>query len=410
MTEKALRARVVLLETKNLARHRAHSTCIINRLRRAVNERRLDIMEVYGVIYLLIDGINDMEYVGQTTRSVEERFNEHKKRKKYLISKAIRAHGAENFAIAILKECANKEELDFWEKHFIKSRNTLSPNGYNLTEGGEGGIPCAEVYAKISAAKKGHEVSKETRAKLAAVNIGKSQTPEAREKNAEAHRGEKNNFFGKHHTEETKAKISEKKKNPSAETRAKLSAINKGRRHTAEARAKMSATRKGKKRQSHTEEAKLKMSVARRGESPYKNLLAEMDTRQISYAALAKILDLTVATVSAKMRGKVKFMVKDIAKLVEFFGKPVEYLMTRDDGEIFSVCKGYNSPFKNLVATIVEHQLTYKSLVEPLGLSTSSVSCKMRGEKNFTPEEMITIKNFLGVEMSVEELFKRFDD
>ena len=381
MTEKALRARVVLLETKNLARHRAHSTCIINRLRRAVNERRLDIM-AYGVIYLLINGINDMEYVGQTTKTVETRFKAHMKADSY-IGKAIRAHGAENFVIAVLKECASKEELDFWEKHFIKSRNTLSPNGYNLTEGGEGGIPCAEVYAKISAAKKGHEVSKETRAKLAAVNIGKSQTPEAREKNAEAHRGEKNNFFGKHHTEETKAKISEKKKNPSAETRAKLSAINKGRRHTAEARAKMSATRKGKKRQSHTEEAKLKMSVARRGESPYKNLLAEMDTRQISYAALAKILDLTVATVSAKMRGKVKFMVKDIAKLVEFFGKPVEYLMTRDDGEIFSVCKGYNSPFKNLVATIVEHQLTYKSLVEPLGLSTSSVSCKIARRKEF---------------------------
>ena len=238
-------------------------------------------MEVYGVVYLLIDGTNDFEYVGQTTKTVEKRFKEHMK-SPYFIGRAIRKHGAENFVIIILKVCYSKKELDYWEKHFIKSRDTMSPDGYNLTDGGEGGIPCEEICEKISAAKMGHEVSEKTRSILSAKNKGKPQTAEAREKNAEAHRGEKNNFFGKH----------------------------------------------------HIGDAIMKNALAHRGKSPYKNLLAELDARQISYNKLAKLL----------------------------------------------------------------------------GLSHSPISRKMSGKQNFKPEEMIAIKNLLGVDISVEELFKRFED
>ena len=114
-------------------------------------------MKVYGVIYLLIDGTNDMEYVGQTKRSVEQRFYEHKRGNHY-IDHAIQKHDENMFVIAILKECYSKEELDFLERHMIRSRDTKVPNGYNLTEGGEGAsgskhIP--EHNAKIAAANKG---------------------------------------------------------------------------------------------------------------------------------------------------------------------------------------------------------------------------------------------------------------
>ncbi len=40
---------------------------------------------------------------------------------------------------------------------------------------------------------------------------------------------------------------------------------------------------------------------------------------------------LSLMSVSLKMREKYNFTVKDIAKLVEIFGKPAEYLMQRDD-------------------------------------------------------------------------------
>ena len=131
-------ARIELLNKQTSRAQSLSGSRIITRSAPCCQERRLGIMEVYGVIYLLINAINDMEYIGQTTRSVEERFKEHKKRKKYYIGNAIRKHGAENFVIAILKVCYSKAELDFWEKHFIKSRDTMVPNGYNCTEGGEG--------------------------------------------------------------------------------------------------------------------------------------------------------------------------------------------------------------------------------------------------------------------------------
>ncbi|MBR1806206.1 MAG: GIY-YIG nuclease family protein [Selenomonadaceae bacterium] len=108
-------------------------------------------MDVYGIVYLLIDGTNDKEYVGQTMYTFEKRFNEHKCGDQY-IDRAIRKRGVEMFATAILKVCYSREELDYWERRLIKSRDTLAPNGYNLTEGGEGGSPCEETKAKISAA------------------------------------------------------------------------------------------------------------------------------------------------------------------------------------------------------------------------------------------------------------------
>ena len=147
-------------------------------------------MEKDGFIYLLIDGTNDMEYVGQTTQSVEERFKQHVSHKKYFIGAAIDKHGAENFVIAILKVCKTQEERNYWEKHFIKYRDTLAPNGYNLTDGGEGGWShTPESIAKISAANSGENhpqfgkpLSDARKAKIAAGQRGKKLSDEHKAK------------------------------------------------------------------------------------------------------------------------------------------------------------------------------------------------------------------------------------
>ena len=75
----------------------------------------------------------------------------------------------------------------------------------------------------------------------------------------------------------------------------------------------------------------MKMSAANRSGSFYKNLLREIINHQTSYNRLEKILGLSSGSLSRKMRGKVKFTEKDIAKLVEIFGLSAEYLMARDD-------------------------------------------------------------------------------
>ena len=137
----------------------------------------------FGVIYLLIDGTNDKEYVGQTTQTVEERFKEHKRCKTSNIGRAIRKHGAENFSAAILKVCESQEKLNCWERHFIKSRGTRWPNGYNNTDGGEGGWErTSESVVKMS--RSGMKHSNESKDLIAQSLTGKPGRPLTEEEKA----------------------------------------------------------------------------------------------------------------------------------------------------------------------------------------------------------------------------------
>ena len=63
----------------------------------------------------------------------------------------------------------------------------MSPDGYNLTHGGEGGSPSEETRAKISAANKGRLPSEAKKGKPP-WNKGKSLSVEHRQKIADAHR------------------------------------------------------------------------------------------------------------------------------------------------------------------------------------------------------------------------------
>ena len=70
---------------------------------------------------------------------------------------------------------------------------------------------------------------------------------------------------------------------------------------------------------------------AQRGNSPYKNLLSELDAHKLSYRRLAELLDISDATISRKLRGERKFTAKDKIKLEEIFGKPADYLLEYDN-------------------------------------------------------------------------------
>lgn len=147
-------------------------------------------MEVYGVIYLLIDGTNDKEYVGQTIRTFEERFKGHLHGDQY-VDRVIRKRGADMFATAILKVCYSQEELDYWERHFIKYRNTMAPNGYNVTAGGEGLRDfhhTEETKAKISATMTGTKQTDEHRANSSAAQQKRYEDPAEHEKASAAQR------------------------------------------------------------------------------------------------------------------------------------------------------------------------------------------------------------------------------
>jgi len=110
------------------------------------------------------------------------------------------------------------------------------------------GRPCsAETRAKISAANKGRKLSAEHRAKIGAAKRGRAVSVEQRAKISAALKGHKGNV-GYIPTPETRAKLSamRKGKPKSAAWRAKIGAANRGKIRSAETRAKISASLKGK--------------------------------------------------------------------------------------------------------------------------------------------------------------------
>lgn len=101
-------------------------------------------------VYKITNIINNKNYIGITTRGLENRWKEHlsvannQNSKDYnaLFKKAIRKYGKENFKIELLENCNSIENMKEKEKFYIAKYNSyaFSPNGwgYNSTMGGDG--------------------------------------------------------------------------------------------------------------------------------------------------------------------------------------------------------------------------------------------------------------------------------
>lgn len=192
-------------------------------------------MDIICGIYKIENKINHKVYIGQSI-DIYTRWYNHKyclrngTHYNLHLQNSWNKYGEENFDFCIIKQC-DKNELDAFEIKYISQYKSYDENfGYNLTFGGEIGIPNSETRKKFS----------------------------------EVNSAENNPMFGKHHTEETKKKISEMKigsKNAMYGKRGELSP-NYGRKHTDEEKRRMSETQKGKKM---SEESRVKQSIAKSG-------------------------------------------------------------------------------------------------------------------------------------------------
>jgi group I intron endonuclease len=204
------------------------------------------------IIYIITNIVNSKKYVGQTVMSLAKRIAAHKNTAKthnYPLYRAFKKYGLDAFIVEQIGEATNKEVLDKMEVFWIQKLNTLVPNGYNLHIGGTGGSCPGEISLQGKrrigeAAKKrmtGRIVSEETREKL------------------------RLNSTGIRFTEERKRAISEAKKGKPAWNKGKSGVI-----PSIETRAKMSAAHKGKRHASyvkkpHSEATKQKMSASAKG-------------------------------------------------------------------------------------------------------------------------------------------------
>ena len=156
------------------------------------------------LIYLITSKLDNKPYVGKLVR--EERFNAYWGSGKYIRS-AVKLYGRRKFIKVILESgIKNKKLLCKREKYWIKEINSIWPNGYNLTSGGEGDDTFTNNPNK-----------EEIRKKLIAVHKGKPTWNKGLHCWTKKHKknlsiiGKERGFgkwmTGKHHTETTKAKM-----------------------------------------------------------------------------------------------------------------------------------------------------------------------------------------------------------
>ncbi len=125
-------------------------------------------------LYIITNLLNAKKYVGITNNPKIRWYNHRNSNRRYAISNAIRKYGAENFEFKVI--CVGlKTEILKLEQTTIKLLDTKAPNGYNLTEGGEGTW--------------GRTVSKEERENLRKIHLGTKASDMTRAKLSQLHKG-----------------------------------------------------------------------------------------------------------------------------------------------------------------------------------------------------------------------------
>ena len=178
-----------------------------------------------GYIYKITNLIDGKIYIGQTIRTIEQRWKEHcynanHNKKKYLYD-FMRYYGVDNFQIEIIDQCNDQQELDKKEIQWIKFYDSQNQEkGYNISEGGmvnfRGCHHTVESKEKISIASKNQIWTDERRMKISLAQKRLSnhvQTKEEKQKRSEslkkAYRENRHNI---NYTPEIREKMSIKAK------------------------------------------------------------------------------------------------------------------------------------------------------------------------------------------------------
>ncbi len=99
-----------------------------------------------AIIYVLTCRITSLQYVGQTIFTLDKRWRQHvndsrnkdaKGLRLYYLQSAIVKYGADAFDRRVVARCT-RGEADEEESKCIEQMQTIAPNGYNLTSGGQG--------------------------------------------------------------------------------------------------------------------------------------------------------------------------------------------------------------------------------------------------------------------------------
>lgn len=168
---------------------------------------------MYYIIYETTNNLNNKKYRGvHQTNNLDDGYLGSGR----ALIESIEQNGCENFSRKILKFCDSSKEMYNWEKEYVNKQWVNSNDTYNLKTGGHGGWDHENLNSETQRRKWKKSMSspkrktKEYKEKMKIINrrialnnwkTGKFNV----EQSSKA-------FLGKHHTEETKRKMSELKK------------------------------------------------------------------------------------------------------------------------------------------------------------------------------------------------------
>jgi len=97
--------------------------------------------DVRIAVYTITNKTDGKKYVG-ISNNLDRRWRDHKKADGWCIAlhNAIKKYGVDNFDFCHIADAYSWEDACLIEKLLIKEMNTKSPNGYNLTYGGDGTV------------------------------------------------------------------------------------------------------------------------------------------------------------------------------------------------------------------------------------------------------------------------------
>ncbi len=145
------------------------------------------------LIYKITNVVNGKSYVGQTSKTAEERLLAHKKKatakvNRYLYD-AMNHYGVDKFTVEVLEDNITGD-IHERERYWITKENTFTPNGYNMTLGGGGGNTVASwseedrkaLYQRQGQSRTGKKRSIEMCEALSKLHKGKTISANQREK------------------------------------------------------------------------------------------------------------------------------------------------------------------------------------------------------------------------------------
>lgn len=217
-------------------------------------------------VYIITNKINAKQYVG-ITKNIHNRWRRHRAANGSApaLHAAIKKHGTGGFLFTHICDAFDFEAACSIERMLILQHNTKAPNGYNLTDGGEGvvGRPLSSEEKKNRSVRgflvmasftseersqkfggaRGRKWTPEQKEKIRASNkgknLGKKPSEEAREKMSTVHKARPRKPL----SVETKEKIRQSllgRKMPESEKPKHASFT--GRKHTEETKAKIKAS------------------------------------------------------------------------------------------------------------------------------------------------------------------------